>query len=163
MYYKKPTQLGNVLILILILLIVIGLLSISLFSSSLQSNKNSIEFEKISLAFYKTEACLLQTRYYFYHLNQPIPVKANCRNKNCANKYDYTLDLPSKNSAWWKKHGISCTQNIWQYRELITKKLKYHEIYRISVYNTQHILLQLYIDKNFSLPDKILYSWRRIY
>lgn len=163
MLISRLSQIGNVLIFILILLIILGLLSISLFSNSLQVSKNNKAFQKIHTAFYDTEACLLQAKYYFNHLNKKIIVSPNCQNTDCINLYNYTIQLSQQTLTWWKTHGVSCNNGIWQYRELLTKKSAHQAIYRISVYNTQHIMLQLYIDKNFSSPNKTIYSWRRIY
>lgn len=155
-------QTGSILIVMLILLVIMSLVSINLFTSSLQAAKNSSDFFIHRKRFYNTEACLWRHKQAIATLTKPLPAKANCYTQRCVNPYQFNLALAKQQTAWWQTHGIACSKPVWFYRELMWHQTG-EAIYRISAYHEQHLLLQLYIDKHFTTAQEDSFSWRQIY
>ena len=141
---------------------IISLLSINLFSSSLQAAKNTADFFARRQQFYRTEACLWRNRQSIAALTASLAIQANCHSQHCVNPYQFNLVLAKHMTSWWQTHGTACGNHVWQYRELLWQQ---HDtaIYRISAYHQQHLLLQLYIDKHFTVAEDDSFSWRQIY
>ena len=139
-----------------------SLLSINLFTNSLQAAKNTRDFFTRRQQFYHTEACLWRNKRSITALIKPLPVKANCHTQLCINPYQFKLVLAQQATPWWQAHGITCGDQVWQYRELIWQQDDV-AIYRISAYHQQHLLLQLYVDKHFANAQDDRFTWRQIY